>query len=232
MTTTNKVLQQSLAVQEAWQQQSAAARSEILMAWAQLLGQRDQSYAECAAMIRFQCKQALAVIGKEHQLQGPTGESNELYTAGRGCFLVLADDSASKEALVGLMTAALITGNSVICSAADCPLDELLGELLRAGCPNRVALPLAYSLSPELAQHRAVAGIALAGSQQSAVHYNQLIAERDGQLAQLVCESDMRNFSHMSEPKFCLRFITERTRTINITAVGGNASLLELGSGE
>ncbi|MEH6566052.1 MAG: bifunctional proline dehydrogenase/L-glutamate gamma-semialdehyde dehydrogenase PutA [Halopseudomonas sp.] len=33
-------------------------------------------------------------------------------------------------------------------------------------------------------------------------------------------------------PHYLLRFITERTRTINTTAVGGNASLLSLGDGE
>ncbi|MGO3799410.1 MAG: 1-pyrroline-5-carboxylate dehydrogenase, partial [Vibrio casei] len=31
------------------------------------------------------------------------------------------------------------------------------------------------------------------------------------------------------DPSLVLSFITERTRTINITAVGGNATLLELG---
>lgn len=33
-------------------------------------------------------------------------------------------------------------------------------------------------------------------------------------------------------PHYLLRFVTERTRTINTTAVGGNASLLSLGDGE
>lgn len=33
-------------------------------------------------------------------------------------------------------------------------------------------------------------------------------------------------------PHYLLRFVTERTRTINTTAVGGNASLLSLGNGE
>ncbi|MPW27522.1 delta 1-pyrroline-5-carboxylate dehydrogenase [Agarivorans sp. B2Z047] len=232
MTTTNKVLKQSLAVQDAWQQHTVAQRSELLLAWAQLLSQRDQSYHECAAMIRFQCQQALALIANEHELQGPTGESNQLYTAGRGCFLLVTDETASNEALVGLMAAALVAGNTVICCAANSPVDELLSDLLRAGCPDRVAQPLAYTLGPQLAQNSLVAGIALAGTKQNCIHYNQLAAERDGQLAQFVYEVDMRNLSQLSEPTLCLRFITERTRTINITAVGGNASLLELGSGE
>ncbi|MFO7704398.1 MAG: bifunctional proline dehydrogenase/L-glutamate gamma-semialdehyde dehydrogenase PutA [Halopseudomonas sp.] len=33
-------------------------------------------------------------------------------------------------------------------------------------------------------------------------------------------------------PHYLLRFVTERTRTVNTTAVGGNASLLSLGNGE
>jgi delta 1-pyrroline-5-carboxylate dehydrogenase len=31
-------------------------------------------------------------------------------------------------------------------------------------------------------------------------------------------------------PDFLLRLVTEKTRTINTTATGGNAALLELGS--
>jgi delta 1-pyrroline-5-carboxylate dehydrogenase len=70
------------------------------------------------------------------------------------------------------------------------------------------------------------------GASHTCQRFNQLLAEREGQLAQLIYEGDLQAYSLLSEPTLCLRFITERTRTINITAVGGNASLLELGSAE
>ncbi|WP_305846204.1 hypothetical protein [Photobacterium kishitanii] len=58
------------------------------------------------------------------------------------------------------------------------------------------------------------------------------LAQREGVLAQLVAELDGELVPVIGSQHYCLRFITERTRTINITAVGGNATLLELGCGE
>ncbi|HAS64519.1 MAG TPA: 1-pyrroline-5-carboxylate dehydrogenase, partial [Vibrio sp.] len=41
-----------------------------------------------------------------------------------------------------------------------------------------------------------------------------------------VSETDLVTLNVAHDPHLSLRFITERTRTINITAVGGNATLL------
>ncbi|WP_411990974.1 hypothetical protein [Agarivorans sp. DSG3-1] len=227
-------LNQSLAVLETWQQQSVEQRVAIVQRWATLLDQRDNKFTESVAMIRFQCQQALATIAQTHTLQGPTGETNQLYCVGRGSFLVFADEAANTTALVGLISAALVAGNTVICSAANThiELDSLLSELLRAGCPDRVATQVLAEACEPLAKQPQLAGVALAAAPETCQRFNQILAERDGQLAQLIYETDSLNFSQLSDSKLCLRFITERTRTINITAVGGNASLLELGSGE
>ncbi|MCO4788283.1 1-pyrroline-5-carboxylate dehydrogenase, partial [Vibrio cholerae] len=48
-------------------------------------------------------------------------------------------------------------------------------------------------------------------------------------IVSLVSETDLLTLPVAHDPHLSLRFITERTRTINITAVGGNATLLELG---
>jgi delta 1-pyrroline-5-carboxylate dehydrogenase len=40
----------------------------------------------------------------------------------------------------------------------------------------------------------------------------------------------MEGLSEMLTPDYLYRFVTERVRTINTTAIGGNASLLELGT--
>ncbi|UPW17259.1 hypothetical protein M0C34_13520 [Agarivorans sp. TSD2052] len=235
MTMPMEVLSQSLSLLEDWQQQSVTQRAQLLERWAQRIVKRAEHFAASASMIRFQCQQASRIIAKQHQLQGPTGETNELYCVGRGTFLIHADETANTVAIAGLISAALVAGNTIICSvapSAKADLDILLCELLRAGCPDRVAIQLDADASEQLAMQPQLAGIALAASQTTCQHYNQLLAERDGQLAQLVYETDLLNFAHLSEATFCLRFITERTRTINITAVGGNASLLELGSGD
>ena len=59
---------------------------------------------------------------------------------------------------------------------------------------------------------------------------NLQLAKREGAICQLVSETDLSTMQIAHDPLLSLRFITERTRTINITAVGGNATLLELGN--
>lgn len=58
---------------------------------------------------------------------------------------------------------------------------------------------------------------------------NRQLAKRTGAIVSLVSETDLLTLPVAHDPHLSLRFITERTRTINITAVGGNATLLELG---
>ncbi|WP_432464621.1 hypothetical protein [Agarivorans sp. QJM3NY_33] len=235
MSDVNKILKQSQAVFEAWQQQSVAERAALLELWAQLLSRRSDAHNKSAAMIRFQCQQALGLIAEEQELQGPTGESNHLYCVGRGSMLVLGDETANEVAMVGQISAALVAGNTVICSInpqAECDLDLLLSDLLKAGCPNRVAISLPPEQNQAMAEQPAIAAVVISGTEQNCKHYAQLLAQREGQLAQIICETDMFELKQLSEPHYLLRFITERTRTINITAIGGNAKLLELGSGE
>jgi delta 1-pyrroline-5-carboxylate dehydrogenase len=59
---------------------------------------------------------------------------------------------------------------------------------------------------------------------------NRQLAKRTGAIVSLTSETDLVSIPVAHDPHLALRFITERTRTINITAVGGNATLLELGS--
>ena len=235
MTMHIEALKHSLAVQESWQQYPIKERAHILQRWGERLTQRNNTYTQAAQMIAFQCEQALRFLEDTHTLPGPTGESNELYGVGRGSFLITGDEHANTLAMVGFISLALIAGNPIICCVhdqAECDLTELLSELLKAGCPDRVAIEVSVDACESLVSHPQLAGVALAGNESSCIHYNQLLAAREGRLAQLVYETDLLNLSHLSEASLCLRFITERTRTINVTAIGGNATLLELGSGD
>ncbi len=75
-----------------------------------------------------------------------------------------------------------------------------------------------------------IRNFAFVGSEQDVLGYNKKLALRSGAITALVSETDLEALPQSQDPKLVLRFITERTRTINITAVGGNATLLELGS--
>ncbi len=235
MSKENVDLQLSLAAQILWQQTPIQQRVEILQQWADQLSQHDETYQGAAKMIEFQCQQALMFVGPVHLLPGPTGESNELYCVGRGSFLIIGDDHADTIGIVGMISAALVAGNSVICCVdqnVHCDLSQLMTPLIQAGCPEHVTILASHTESESLAVQPLLAGVALVGSEASCIHYNQLLANRDGRLAQLIYETDLKQYSHLSQASLCLRFITERTRTINVTAIGGNATLLELGSGD
>ena len=75
-----------------------------------------------------------------------------------------------------------------------------------------------------------LAQVAVAGSYSEIQHISQTLANSDGILTQVIAVTDMDGLSDMLTPDYLYRFVTERVRTINTTAIGGNASLLELGT--
>ncbi|GGB98523.1 1-pyrroline-5-carboxylate dehydrogenase [Marinobacterium zhoushanense] len=171
-------------------------------------------------------------MGRVQPLPGPTGESNELYLSGRGDVLVFGTSGASPVALAGQVFSALACGNPVILSgqveAAWC--NRLVMLLHQIGVPRGVLTfvesePLEALLAlPKLAL---VAPVCRAEEQ---ILFQRQLAERQGLLVQLVAETDAEGCSTLLQPDHMHRFVTEKTRTINTTAVGGNATLLELGS--
>ena len=67
------------------------------------------------------------------------------------------------------------------------------------------------------------------GTETGARQFNRQLAQRDGSIITPVVETDPMNLPVLSRSDFLLRLVTERTRTINLTAIGGNASLMEQG---
>ncbi|EAR53183.1 hypothetical protein SKA34_07663 [Photobacterium sp. SKA34] len=133
------------------------------------------------------------------------------------------------------MATALVCGNSVmLCLSPDHPLKTttILSQLEQAGCVANVLSVIEDTDFDSLIQSEEIAAVAYSGSAELALSLARQLAARNGQLAQLVVETDLDNLPVIGSTSYCLRFITERTRTINITAVGGNATLLELGCGE
>ncbi|OAN10932.1 proline dehydrogenase [Photobacterium jeanii] len=219
----------SLAAWENWNALGFEQRNRILTQWA--AGQNEQ----IQKMVNFQCLNALEHVGQVELMPGPTGETNELYSAGRGCFVVTADESASEVAIIGQLVTALITGNTVLLSLpanAAVSGEALVASLTVAGCPLNTVLVLNDEEGQAAILHTSVAGVVYAGNSNTAQQFARQLAARDGLLAQLIAETDCTELPTIGSPTYSLRFITERTRTINITAVGGNATLLELGGGE
>ena len=233
MTSITQLIDSALSQPEkSWAQLSVSTRSEKLIEWSHALAEHPKFGVLAAKMVRFQCQRAQQLISETQLMPGPTGESNELYTAPRGVFYITSDEKPSVVALMGQITAALIAGNAIIVGfpSGESDIASLIVDgLHNVNVPNTIVQQVNFS-EKDINDVR-LAGVCFVGSEQREIELNQQLAKRDGLLAQLIAETDQERLTNTTDPHFVLRFITERTRTINVTAVGGNATLLELGGG-
>ena len=214
---------------ENWNLTNFDSKSECLLAFKQAL---QQVKPELASVVSYHIDQASALIADTHHLVGPTGETNELYTAGRGVALVIQDDvqEQAKLSVVAQLTAALIAGNSVILCSDDAELCQVLeAAYVQSSLPTHLVQFAAYDAYHQLLESD-VRSIGYVGNPEVERTINRQLAKRSGAIVSLTSETDLVSIPVAHDPHLALRFITERTRTINITAVGGNATLLELGS--
>lgn len=171
-------------------------------------------------------------LDEVQRLTGATGESNDLYVTGRGKTMVIGGEKAKTMAVLGQLIAALLTGNEVI---LHCPSQaemcvEAVKVLYDTGISEDVISIANDSQTITLLYIDRLAQVAVAGSHTEVQEISQVLANTDGILTQVIAVTDMDGLSEMLTPDYLYRFVTERVRTINTTAIGGNATLLELGS--
>ncbi|MBR7888085.1 1-pyrroline-5-carboxylate dehydrogenase [Marinomonas sp. A79] len=180
-------------------------------------------------MAAWQIDNAKQSIADTLVLPGPTGERNELSNQGRGPFLCLSllDGKQTKVGLVGQVFAALIAGNPVITVG---PTGQDIMDLITPFVAEGVVQNIAESAQDSLIEANHLAGVAVICDAEQAQQLNQRLAAKGGLICQLIEETDADTLSTISKPHYLLRFVTERTISNNTTAIGGNATLLELGS--
>src|SRR5690606_26274577 len=69
---------------------------------------------EAIDFCRYYAQQARQLMGAAVPLPGPTGETNDLFTEGRGTFICISPWNFPLAIFLGQVTAALVTGNCVI----------------------------------------------------------------------------------------------------------------------
>ena len=171
-------------------------------------------------------------LDEVHRMTGATGESNDLYMTARGKTMVIGSESARTMAVLGQLLAALLTGNEVIlhCPSQAEMSDEAAKVLYEIGVSDDVLSVANDSQTITLLYIDRLAQVAVAGSNSEVQAISQELANTDGILTQVISVTDMDGMSEMLTPDYLHRFVTERVKTINTTAIGGNASLLELGT--
>lgn len=211
-----------------WYLESTQHRSESLQVCCQALV---KEHATLVPVMQYHIQHGTDLLSEPHKLVGPTGETNELYAVGRGVTLLVVESTElnDKMAFVAQLTCALIAGNSVIACCDDSQFTSSLDAILSTNLPKKLVQFADFSLYSAFCESD-VRSVGTVVEPNTLKTINRQLAARDGAIATLTSESDRENLPVSHDPKLSLRFITERTRTINITAVGGNATLLELGS--
>lgn len=175
---------------------------------------------------------AAPTLDASQLMKGATGESNELYMTARGKTMVIGTESTRAMAVLGQLIAALLTGNEVIlhCPSQNEMCIEAAKILYDTGLSEDVLSVANDSQLVTLLYIDRLAQVAVAGSLQDMQNISQELANTDGILTQVIGMTDTEGLSDMFTLDYLYRFMTERVRTINTTAIGGNASLLELGT--
>lgn len=172
------------------------------------------------------------MLDEVQQMNGATGESNELYVTARGKTMVIGGESAKALVILGQLVAALLTGNEVIlhCPSQEEMCLEAVKALYEAGISEDVISIANDSQLVTLLHMDRLSQVAVAGITSEVQSISQELANTDGILTQVIAVTDMDGLAEMLTPDYLYRFVTERVRTINTTAIGGNATLLELGT--
>ncbi|CAM3968516.1 hypothetical protein [Vibrio neonatus] len=213
-----------------WNQVPYATRYELMLAAANTL-----PLSNLKVPLEFHHKYCAELLSEPVLMPGPTGETNELYTAGRGVSLIIADsrvDVPVSKAFYAQLCVSLMAGNCVVLCVQDSDLAEQVLELIEClALPVGVLSLVEYDQYVQLLQSD-VRITTVLGDDAFVKQVNRNLAQKSGAIAPLIAEVELAKMPVAQDPKLALRYITERTRTINITAVGGNATLLELGSAE
>jgi len=218
-----------------WNAIEIEQRITLISQWSELLKLQHSLGLLPGQMVDFHSLHAVPLISSGEEMPGPTGESNVLSTSGRGPFVIMAKQDAPIEAFIALVSCALVAGNSVVMAALP-EHEDIISTLEQVCIFSDIEMPIvAVKDSSELENiiiNPAIAGVGYVGSEAEAIRLNRVLAERDGQIALLIVETDLEGLEMVRDQSLVLRFITEKTLTTNVTAVGGNATLLALGCGD
>ncbi|PWI32599.1 1-pyrroline-5-carboxylate dehydrogenase [Vibrio albus] len=224
MNQTGNLYTRSYTVWESWNLLDFREQRESVLA----LG--EQFTGELKTVFDYQLSHGSQIAGATHHLISPTGETNELYTAGRGVGLLIidSDENAVAKPAVAMLSAMLIAGNSLIICCDNSMLNGIIMTAgMGAGIPEGLIQFAPAEAYKSLFEHD-IRTVAFVGEESASWRMNKLLAARPEVIVPLVAETDFTSMPVCCDPMLVLRFITERTRTTNITAVGGNAMLLEL----
>ena len=161
-------------------------------------------------------------------LPGPTGESNQLSLHGRGVMLLIIRDEDPRVAITLQIASALLCGCSLLI-CADESHDETIIDVLKRyealGLPAGMLQTVALNIGASLIQHPDIAGVIANSFGANSSALRQEMAKRSGCIIPLI---EWPKINADYNYRWLLGFLSERTRTENLVARGGNTQLYNL----
>tara|TARA_A100001234_G_scaffold81333_1_gene71818 strand:+ start:935 stop:4012 length:3078 start_codon:yes stop_codon:yes gene_type:complete len=182
----------------------------------------DAEVRESIDFINYYCHQAEELFTKK-ELEGPTGEKNYLMHAPKGKFLCISPWNFPMAIFVGQISAALVTGNSVIAKPAEDTsiiAYETIKLFHEAGVPES-ALQLIIGgreIGNELTKNKELNGVAFTGSSEAAKKINVNLANSDGPIKTLIAETGGQNVMFVDSSSLKEQVIDDVVRSAFLSA--------------
>ncbi|WMC11019.1 bifunctional proline dehydrogenase/L-glutamate gamma-semialdehyde dehydrogenase PutA [Oceanimonas pelagia] len=154
---------------------------------------------EAVDFCRYYANEGRRLMAEPVKLPGYTGELNLLQAQGRGPFVCISPWNFPLAIFLGQVSAALITGNTVLAKPAE--QTSLIAHRAvtlahEAGIPGDVLQLLpgdGASVGAALTADPRIAGVCFTGSTDTARLINQTLASRDGAIVPLIAETGGQN---------------------------------------
>jgi len=154
---------------------------------------------EAVDFCRYYANMAEELMAQPKELQGYTGELNQLSLHARGVILCISPWNFPLAIFTGQVVAALVTGNCVIAKpAAQTPLIayEAVKLMHEAGFPKEVIQLVpgpGRTIGALLVADKRIKGVVFTGSTATAAGINQVLASRGGEIIPLIAETGGQN---------------------------------------
>ena len=162
-------------------------------------------------------------LEKPTTLPGPTGESNVLYLESRGNIICFADKNVTFHFLLMSIVTALATGNTVITVVSDLFYEEALAlrdKFVATGEDENVFQVAKLCHLSTLLAYPVLSGVVVDSHCERKHYISEKLAEREGAILPVISSEYFDNLIQ--------RLLTEKSVSIDITASGGNTSLMTL----
>lgn len=171
----------------------------------QLVGLGSQLPKALQNVLQYHLTHAELSIAPTQSLVSPTGETNELYTQGRGVSVLLIDSDAPncQLAFMAMMTALVATGNSVII----CSNNPWVEDVMKTHQYEQLLPEGLVSLIPKDGYHELmthdIRNFVFIGNASKTVEINEALSMRPNAITSLVAETDLEALIHAKDQCLC-----------------------------